>query len=104
MRKGANGSAHRAFRILAIALVYLSIAATYVPALIQSSQSDHVSVGLVLGASLFSLAIPFMLLKNGEIIAVVIVGIALWEAWKFSAPQMVMIQPRPPGQPAPPAP
>lgn len=103
VRTGANGSPHRGFRILAIVLAYLSIASTYVPALIHASESPQVSLGLLFGASLFALAIPFMLLRSGEIMTVVIVGIALWEAWKFSAPQVV-VRVAPPGPPAPPAP
>jgi hypothetical protein len=97
VRTGANGSSHRGFRILAVALAYLSIALTYVPTLFRV-------VGSAAGALFVALTVPVQLLVSGEIMAVIIVGIALWEAWRFSAPQVVAVQAPPPGPPAPPAP
>jgi len=96
VRTGAAGSRHRGFRFLALGLAYVSIAVTYVPALIQAAEGARVGVGLLISAALIALAVPFMMLAHGEIMSVVILGIALWEAWRFSAPQAPLAKPAAP--------
>lgn len=104
VRAGAASSSHRGYRFLALALAYGSIAVTYVPALIKASAAAHVSAGLVISASFIALIVPFLMLREGEIMTVAILGIALWEAWKFSAPRVApppAALPPPPPAPAP---
>lgn len=96
VRMGASGSTHRGYRILAIALAYTSVVATYVPEMVQASHAEHVGAALVISASLLAFAVPFLMLGQGEIMSVVILGIALWEAWKFSAPKIATARPAPP--------
>jgi hypothetical protein len=95
VRMGASGSSHRGYRFLALGLAYASIAATYVPSLIHASDAEHVSAGLLVSASFIAFAVPFLMLRQGEIMSVAILGIALWEAWKFSAPQAGLPKPAP---------
>jgi hypothetical protein len=102
VRTGANGSSHRGFRVLAVALSYFSVALTYVPPLL--AEFPHPSILAVIASVLGALTVPFQQLLGGEIMTAVIAGIALWEAWRFSAPQVVAVHPAPPGPPAPPAP
>jgi hypothetical protein len=102
VRTGANGSSHRGFRVLAVALAYFSVALTYVPPLL--AEFPHPSILAVIASVLGALTVPIQQLLGGEIMTAVIAGIALWEAWRFSAPQVVAVHPAPPGPPAPPAP
>jgi hypothetical protein len=88
VRRGSNGRGGRGYQVLAVILTYLSICANYVPDLYRSALSgEHgaeVPKAFALAfAAVFSLAIPLMGgLEN--IIGMVIIAFALWEAWRIN--------------------
>lgn len=99
VRKGAGPSQSIVYRVLAVALTYFAIVATYIPViaadLMQGAAADPASNGdtgaaitavtYVIAAGL-SLLMPYFLITGGAIMGVVIMGIGLWEAWRLSAP------------------
>jgi hypothetical protein len=66
VRKGSGSAGGRQYQVLAVSLTYASIAATYVP-----------------GHGISALAAP-LLGGFQNILGLVIIGIALWQAWKMN--------------------
>lgn len=83
VRKGAGPSTAVGYRLLAIALAYLSIVSTYVPMI--ADDIGH-SVAAYLFAFGLSLLMPYFLATAGQVMGLIIMGIGLWEAWQRSAP------------------
>jgi hypothetical protein len=84
VRKGSHGRGGRGYQALAVLITYASIASTNVPLILRSVHRPGVGTLFgVLNAFLFSLTIPFL---GGfeNIIGILIIGIALWEAWKLN--------------------
>jgi hypothetical protein len=43
-------------------------------------------------ASVMALAIPFFLISEAEVLALLIFGFGLWEAWRLSAPRPFVVE------------
>lgn len=115
VRKGAGGFGGRRYQVLAMLLTYSSIALASLPAIFEAlRQAPHHAVAAAspgLGAMLwswvvilgFALASPFL---GGmqNFMGLIIIGIGLYEAWKFTRPLPVQvlgpfaIEPSPPAQ------
>jgi hypothetical protein len=106
VRKGAGPSDSMIYRGLAIALTYMSIVSTYIPAvaagMMQNEAPDPTldmgsdssapsgagaSIAAYIFAAGFSMLLPYFMISGGEIMGVIIMGIGLWEAWRRSAPR-----------------
>lgn len=90
VRKGAGPSTSVMYRVLAVALAYLSIVSTYIPMIAGEIAEDTALVSGIVTyavASGISLLIPALLVSEGEIMGVAIIGFGLWEAWQRSAPR-----------------
>lgn len=106
VRKGAGPSRAVGYRALAVFLAYSSIVSTYVPVfaagLMQGespdpsltvTQGEAPPSGPLYSAIAYVIAygvafmLPYFLLSAGEVMGVIIMGIALWEAWRLSAPR-----------------
>ncbi|HYP76983.1 MAG TPA: hypothetical protein VER12_13540 [Polyangiaceae bacterium] len=98
VRKGSRGLGGRRYQVLAVGLTYAAIALASLPDLLQAiAHSDAKdaapaatpSLGGFLWACLWLLAIalasPF-LQGTENIIGIFIIGIGLYEAWKFTSP------------------
>lgn len=109
VRKGSGGLGGRRYQIMAVLLTYASVASTHVPAITkyfdaQAAKAEQSSIGsgnqvssetparpvLHAGSVSFyawvfalALALPLLNAKH-DILGLVIIGIALWEAWKFT--------------------
>jgi hypothetical protein len=87
VRKGSRGRGGPVFQAIAIFLTYSSIAASYMPdELAKQTYPDsvwHASGADYLNAGLISIQQP---ISRGEAnpIGLLIIGFALWEAWKFT--------------------
>jgi hypothetical protein len=102
VRKGAGGFGGRRYQVLAMLLTYSSIALASLPAIFEAlRQSPHhaaASAAPNLGAMLwgwtmilgFALASPFL---GGmqHFMGIIIIGIGLYEAWKFTRPLPVQV-------------
>lgn len=77
VKMGSGQRGGRGYQILAVALTYLSITATYVPLLM----ADESGTTLGLGAALvIALLYPFLSFTTSPI-GIVILGVGLWQAW-----------------------
>ena len=103
VRKGSGGLGGKRYQVLAIALTYAAIALASLPDLLQaiahsdakdSAASAAPSLGAFIWACLLlvgiALASPF-LQGTENIIGIFIIGIGLYEAWKFTRPVAVEI-------------
>jgi predicted lipid-binding transport protein (Tim44 family) len=111
VRRGSGGRGGRGYQVLAVILTYSCIAANYMPdvfqGLVEAARKDNrtsvqphekvppvkLAVGLVLIVAItfvISLAAPFL---SGvqNILGLLIIGFALWEAWKFNKPRSLSI-------------
>ena len=115
VRKGAGGFGGRRYQVLAVFLTYSAIALASLPAIFEAlRQAPHheaaaaaPGLGTVLWAWTlllgYALASPF-LGGSQNFMGLVIIGIGLYEAWKFTRPLPVQvlgpfaIEPSPPAQ------
>ena len=87
VRAGSKGRGGPGYQILAVLLAYLSIAMAYAPYVIQGwyqqrGESDAPAVVVAIIGVITTLVAPFI--GGGSIISVLIVGFALWEAWRIN--------------------
>jgi hypothetical protein len=85
VRAGSGGRGGRPYQLLAVALTYLAIAASYVPMVVAGFREqvpETEEAVLWVSAVLFSLALPVWQVSEGGFIGVLIVGFALFEAWR----------------------
>jgi hypothetical protein len=103
VRKGAGMRAVAGHRWLALALAYVAITATYIPQLLETDGAHSFPRALAL-----ALMMPaFMLTNVRSALGLVILGIGLYEAWKYSAPPVFVVEGpflREPAAPVPAAP
>ncbi len=89
VRKGSGSLGGRRYQIMAVLLTYASIASSHVPAILSYFNELAAKNGQVIGAMQYLLAfglaleLPFLALPQG-ILGLVIIGIGLFEAWKFT--------------------
>ncbi|MFN7997857.1 MAG: hypothetical protein U0Q18_29830 [Bryobacteraceae bacterium] len=109
VRKGSGSFGGRRFQVLAVLLTYASIASTHVPGITkyffeqsraraaaasnvqpgsavpqQSREKSAVAMAVFFGmVFLLALALPILTAAR-NILGLIIIGIALWEAWKFT--------------------
>lgn len=83
VRIGAERRGGWAYQTIAVVLTYLAIAASYVPMVLAPSDEAPP----LAAAILVSLAIPVLQVTEGGIIGLLIVGFALYEAWKINKRQ-----------------
>jgi hypothetical protein len=104
VRRGAGGSQSWVYRAMAVALTWVAMCITYVPGILEDVTKDGSDVGVaqVLFATMFSLVIPYLLISGAEVLALVIFGVGIWEAWRRSAPPTLVVEG--PFEPAAPAP
>lgn len=76
VRIGAGNDRSALYRVTAIGLSWLAMGTVYVPL-------DEVGV---IGLIVFSAIAPVLLLKDAQVLAVLIFAFGVWEAWKLSAP------------------
>jgi hypothetical protein len=91
VRMGAGGSQRIAYRLLAVGLTYVAMCSTYVPQLLQEFEAELTPFSLLFALA-FSLAVPGLHIANGEVLAVLIFGFGLWEAWRLSAPRPFVVE------------
>jgi hypothetical protein len=94
VRKGSGGRGGPGYQVLAVALTYACIAANYMPdiyqAIMENADKPNSPIVVAVSAFAFSLALPFLAgAKN--IIGLLIIGFALWEAWKFTRRRVLPI-------------
>ena len=85
VRKGSRGWGGWQYQTLAMVLTYFAIVATYVPWLLKGMRTEGHEVSLPLLAFVFAYAcaVPFLMgAKN--FMGWIIIGIALYEAWKIN--------------------
>ena len=78
---------------MAVALTYLAIAASYVPLVMPTFREQAAKVpewALWVGAAFYSLGLPVWQLSEGGFIGVLIVGFALFEAWRRNKRQTLV--------------
>lgn len=109
VRKGSAGLGGRGYQLLAVAITYCSIAANYMPDIFEAlmanahaqrtaiardadqpaagagiGESPDATVAMLVEAFVLAMTYPF-LDAAGNLIGLLIIGFALWEAWKFNA-------------------
>ncbi len=84
VRWGSGGVGGRGYQVLAVAITYVAIVSTYVPILIEEIPEVEVTTGAFLAAVVLILAIPFL---GGvqNLMGILIIGIALHQAWRVNA-------------------
>ncbi len=85
VRKGSGALGGWRYQALAMALTYLSIVSTYAPPIVRglAERGHAVTAASYPTIVLLAAASPF-LGGFGNILGMVIIGIGLWEAWKFN--------------------
>lgn len=81
---GSRRTGGLVYQLLAVFLTYTAIVMTYVPALAQADGEELSIVGACLIAIPLAYAVPFLLgFENA--IGILIIGFAVWQAWKMNA-------------------
>lgn len=91
VRRGAGGSQSRLYRVLAVALTYVAMCSTHIPSILEGFEADANLVSVIV-AGVFSLAIPFFMVAQAEVLSLLIFGFGLWEAFRLSAPRPFVIE------------
>lgn len=87
VRRGAQGNRAQRYRFIAVALTYLCVVSTYVPALLAMPD-----MSTTLSAGLRALYLPFlMLISMKNPVTLILLGFGLHEAWKLSAPHVLNV-------------
>jgi hypothetical protein len=84
VRKGSGSTGGWRYQALAMALTYISIVSTAIPGIVASAHSAQTgTIEFYLFVFAVALASPVLGgLRN--ILGIIIIGIGLWEAWKFN--------------------
>ena len=103
VRWGTGGRGGLLYQVLAVALTYAAIAFSFLPYVLERMDrvQGRTDVPDLVVLIPFMLAVPIQLGMSSPFL-LVIFGIGLWEAWKFTAP--VKLSVTGPFQAAPPAP
>ena len=94
VRKGSDGRGGLGYQLLAVLITYASVSLNYLPdvywALTHGENAGEVPNWFhVIVAGIGSLALPFLAgIKN--LIGLLIIGFALWEAWKINSKQTIV--------------
>jgi hypothetical protein len=108
VRWATGGRGGVIYQILAVVLTYAAIAFSWLP-FVAERQGASLGVLDVVLQTPFILSLPILIAREWPF-SLVILGIGLWEAWKFTAPVKLAItgpfevSPSAPPVPAPPAP
>ena len=89
MRWATGGRGGVIYQILAVVLTYVAIAFSWVPFLVEQ-ESASLGVRDVVLQTPFILTLPIRIGLERPF-SLVILGIGLWEAWKFTAPVLLAI-------------
>jgi len=90
VRWGAGGRGGLLYQVLAVVLTYVAIAFSWLPIVLEKSDGSF-GVGDLVPLSAFLLALPIRIGLESPF-ALVVIGIGLWEAWKFTAPVSLAIR------------
>ena len=85
VRKGSRGWGGWQYQTLAVVLTYFAIVATYVPPLLKGmgAQEHAVTLPLLIYVFVFACAVPF-LAGAQNFLGWIIIGIALYQAWRIN--------------------
>lgn len=97
VRRGAGSSASPIYRVMAVALAWTAMCSTYAPMVAEGMGPSESGEGLTgpalwFASLLFSLAVPFFMLREVEVLGVIIFAFGLWEAWRLSAPRPFLVE------------
>ncbi len=86
VRKGAGTDQSLGFPVAAVVLTYLSIAGAYFLDILKAAGTTNISAAALGHAAVFAVQMPFRTGHNGspDPIGLFIVGIGLYEAWRFA--------------------
>jgi hypothetical protein len=99
VRRGAGGSPSPIYRVMAVALTWTAMCSTYAPMVAEGMGPDGSDGGpgltgpaLWIASVLFSLAVPFFMIREVEVLGIIIFAFGLWEAWRLSAPRPFLVE------------
>lgn len=92
VRIGAGASPSLVYRLMAIGMTWVSMCLTYVPMIMKDIAPGKSGVLLTVFASILSLAVPYFLLADAQILGILIFGFGIWEAWRLSAPPAFAVE------------
>jgi hypothetical protein len=84
VRWATGGRGGMTYQVLAVVLTYVAIAFSWVPFLVEQNSASPGVLDVVLRTP-FILSLPIVIGLESPF-SLVILGIGLWEAWKFTAP------------------
>lgn len=89
VRWGTGGRGGLIYQILSVALTYVSIAFSWLPFVLERNR-ESIALADVLPLTLFMLGLPIRIGAESPF-SLVVIGIGLWEAWKFTAPVPLVV-------------
>jgi hypothetical protein len=96
VRRGAGQKQSVLYRLMSVALAWIAMAITYAPSIAEDMQGGDDSglsgLALWIAAAILSMTVPFFLISGMEVIALLIFGFGLWEAWRLSAPPPFIVE------------
>jgi len=97
VRRGAGSSTSPLYRVMAVALTWTAMCSTYAPMVAAGMGPDGDGAGLTgaalwIASLLFSLAVPFFMVRELEVLGIIIFAFGLWEAWRLSAPRPFLVE------------
>lgn len=84
VRWGTGGRGGLVYQILAVVLTYTAIAFSWLPFVIESNEGTF-GLGDAIPLAIFMIGLPIRIGLESPF-SLVVIGIGLWEAWKFTAP------------------
>ena len=84
VRWGTGGRGGLVYQLLAVALTYTAIAFSWLPFVLENNQ-EAFAIGDLVPLTTFMMGLPIRIGLESPF-TLVVIGIGLWEAWKFTAP------------------
>ena len=84
VRWGTGGRGGLVYQLLAVALTYTAIAFSWLPFVLEHNQEGF-AIGDLIPLTTFMMGLPIRIGLESPF-TLVVIGIGLWEAWKFTAP------------------
>jgi hypothetical protein len=84
VRWGTGGRGGLVYQLLAVALTYTAIAFSWLPFVLEHNQ-EAFAIGDLIPLTTFMIGLPIRIGLESPF-TLLVIGIGLWEAWKFTAP------------------
>jgi hypothetical protein len=84
VRAGSGGRGGVGYQILALILTYFAVGVNYIPDVVSAGIAKHDPAGMIAFIAVFTFMVGPIVVAFHNLIGALIIGFALWEAWKLN--------------------